>query len=92
VLGEIDVDQLGQCRRLDQTLLAPQLLEHPLERLGRRLLRLEPASLHALGTTPANPIPIRPLLSIPAPPCEPKHLPLLWDRHHLKPSASGSLP
>jgi hypothetical protein len=39
VLGEIHLDELGQGRRLHQALLAPQLLEHQLQRLRRRLLR-----------------------------------------------------
>jgi hypothetical protein len=45
VLCEIEVDERGQCRRLHQALLAPQLLEYVFERLRCRLLRLEASPL-----------------------------------------------
>ncbi len=37
VLGEVDADELTQPRRLDQTALAPDPFERPLERRGRRV-------------------------------------------------------
>jgi hypothetical protein len=77
VLGEVHLDELGERRRLHQALLAPQLLEHALERLRRGPLRLEVAPLHAPGTAAADPVPVRPPPPITARTGERKHLPLL---------------
>jgi hypothetical protein len=80
VLGEIHLDELGQRRRLHQPLLAPSLLEHPLERLSRRLLRGETAALHAPRAAPTHPVAVRPSRPLPALPGEGKHLSLLRHR------------
>jgi hypothetical protein len=83
MLGEIDVDELGERRRLHQPLLAPQPLKRPLERLSRRLLRRESAALQPPRAATADPIPIRPKHPIAALCCERKHLPLLCHHRHL---------
>lgn len=78
MLGEIDVDEIRERWRLSESLLAAELLERPLERLGRRLPGCEPAALHASRVAAAKPVPIGPATA--AATLERKHLPLLDHR------------
>jgi hypothetical protein len=84
VLGEVDIDEFAQPRRLDEALLAPQSFERRRERFGRRPLRLEAAALYAMRAAPADAIPVRPnrpAVSIPSPQFE--NLTLLRHRQRL---------
>jgi hypothetical protein len=60
VLREVDVDELAEPGRLDETLLSPEALERPLERLGRGLLRRESAPLHTPRAAPTSAITVSP--------------------------------
>lgn len=82
VLGEIEVDELTQPRRLDQSLLAPLSFELPLQRLDRGLLGDEPASLNAPCAAPAETVTVRPCSRFAlGRPLRLKHLSLLHNNH-----------
>ena len=60
MLAEIDIDELRERRRLNETPFAAQPIQRPLKRLNRRLLSREPTTLNPPRTTTTNPVAIRP--------------------------------
>jgi hypothetical protein len=59
-MGETNLSQLRQCRRLDKPAFPAQPLERPFKRLHRCLLSREPTALDTPRTTTANAMAIRP--------------------------------
>src|SRR6266540_232081 len=81
VLGEVDVDELAQRRCLDQTTLALEPLERPLEGFDRGLFRFEAAALYTFRAATADAIAVGPALTLIASPRpQPEDLTLL--EHH----------
>ena len=77
MLAKVDIDELRQRRRLDETPFAPEAVERALERFHRCLLGREATTLNTPGATTTDPVAIRPPSLTRAPGRKLEHLSLL---------------